>query len=260
MSDYLRIETKEHHSVWVVLARPDKHNAFDEHLIAGLTDALKRVEADGTAASIVLAAEGQSFSAGADLDWMRRAAAFTREENIKDARALGRLLHVLDNLSKPTVAVVQGAAYGGALGLIACCDIAIAAEEAKFSFSETRLGLIPAVISPYAVSAIGARNARRYFQSAEIFSAAAAKDIGLVHEVVPGDKLNVRVDEILAALALAAPHAKAAAKRLIKDVAHRPISDVMETTAQLIADTRTSPEAREGLQAFFDKRKPNWQW
>ena len=259
MSDYLRIETREHHSIWVVLSRPEKHNAFDEHLIAALTDAFKQAEADATAASIVLAAEGQSFSAGADLDWMRRAAAFTREENIKDARALGRLLHVLDNLSKPTVAVVQGAAYGGALGLIACCDIAIAAAEAKFSFSETRLGLIPAVISPYAVAAIGARNARRYFQSAEIFSAATAKDIGLVHEVLAREQLPARVGEVLAALALPAPHAKAAAKRLIKEIAHRAIGDVAEITAQLIADTRTSPEAKEGLQAFFDKRKHNWQ-
>jgi len=259
MSHYLRIETREHQSVWVVLARADKHNAFDEHLIAELTDALKRAEADAQAASIVLGAEGQSFSAGADLDWMRRAASFTREENIKDARALGRLLHVLDNLSKPTIAVVQGAAYGGALGLIACCDIAIAAEEAKFSFSETRLGLIPAVISPYAVAAIGARNARRYFQSAEIFGAATAKEIGLVHEVMPGGQLPARTGEILASLALAAPHAKAAAKRLIKEIAHRSISDVVEITAQLIADTRTGSEAKEGLQAFFDKRKPNWQ-
>lgn len=260
MGDYLRIEKRDHRSVWVVLARPDKHNAFDEHLIAGLTDALKQADADVQAASVVLAAEGPSFSAGADLDWMRRAASFTREENIKDARNLGRLLHVLDNLGKPTVAAVQGAAYGGALGLIACCDIAIVAEGAKFSFSETRLGLIPAVISPYAIAAIGARNARRYFQSAESFDAETAKDIGLVHEVVPGDKLNGRVDEVIAALALPAPHAKAAAKRLVKEVAHRPIgSDFLEVTAQLIADTRTSPEAKEGLQAFFDKRKPNWQ-
>jgi methylglutaconyl-CoA hydratase len=259
MSSYLRIETREHRAVWVVLARAEKHNAFDEHLIAELTDALKRAEAEPQCASVVLAAEGKSFSAGADLDWMRRAAVYTREENIEDARSLGRLLHVLDNLAKPTVALAQGAAYGGALGLIACCDIAIAAAEANFSFSEARLGLIPAVISPYVVAAIGPRNARRYFQSAEVFSAMTAKQIGLVQEVVPGADLLARADEILEALALPAPHAKAAAKRLVKEVAHKPIGGIIEETAPMIADARASAEAREGLDAFFEKRKPKWQ-
>ena len=215
---------------------------------------------DATVASVVLAADGPSFSAGADLDWMRKAASQTRADNIADARELAHLMRALDGLEKPTIAAVQGAAYGGALGLIACCDVAIASIKAKFSFSEARLGLIPAVISPYVVAAIGTRNARRYFQSAEVFDAETAKEIGLIQELCAPEDLSIKVEKLAASFALAAPYAKSAAKRLIKDIAYRtPSESLDEFTATVIADTRAGEEAREGLAAFFEKRKPSWQ-
>jgi methylglutaconyl-CoA hydratase len=208
----------------------------------------------------VLTGSGQSFSAGGDLTWMRRMAQYSEAENRADAMALAVLLRTLDELRKPTVARVNGAAYAGGFGLVCCCDMAVAAEEAVFSLSEARLGLVPATVSPYVVAAIGARAARRYFLTAERFSAAEAQRIGLVQEVVPRAALDAAVEKIVETLLDAAPGAQARAKRLIAEVQSRPVTEaVMALTAEVIADARASAEAREGLAAFFEKRKPPWR-
>jgi len=243
----------------VTLNRPDRHNAFDDALIARLTRAFEDLGADPAVRAVVLAAEGRSFSAGADLGWMQRMAGYSEAENLADARALGRLMHVLNDLPKPTVALVQGAAIGGGVGLVAACDIAIAAEPAVFALSEVRLGLVPAVISPFVVQAIGARAARRYFLTAERFDAATARDLGLVHRVVPAADLAAEGRQVLARLAEGGPTAQAAAKRLIFDVMDRPPADVLDDTARLIAEIRASDEGREGVAAFLEKRKPAWR-
>jgi methylglutaconyl-CoA hydratase len=244
----------------LTLNRPAVHNAFDDALIAELTASLRRVAADTAVRVVVLTGSGQSFSAGGDLNWMRRMAQYSDAENRADAMALAGLLRTLDELAKPTVARVNGAAFAGGLGLVSCCDIAVAAEEAVFSLSEARLGLVPATIGPYVVAAIGPRAARRYFLTAERFSAGEAQRIGLVHEVVPRTALDAAVDKIVAALLEAAPGAQARAKRLIAEVESRPLSDTtMALTAQVIADARASTEGREGLAAFFEKRKPSWR-
>ena len=244
----------------LTLNRPAVHNAFDDALIAELTASLRRVAADTAVRVVVLTGSGQSFSAGGDLNWMRRMAQYSDAENRADAMALAGLLRTLDELAKPTVARVNGAAFAGGLGLVSCCDIAVAAEEAVFSLSEARLGLVPATIGPYVVAAIGPRAARRYFLTAERFSASEAQRIGLVHEVAPRAALDAAVDKIVATLLEAAPGAQARAKRLIAEVESRPLSDTtMALTAQVIADARASAEGREGLAAFFDKRKPSWR-
>lgn len=258
MTDHLRIETPGE-VARVILANPRKHNAFDEHLIAGLTEAFSRLGTDTAIRVIRLEAEGPSFSAGADLDWMRRAGAAGHAENLEDARRLARLMEVIDTCAKPTLALVQGQAFGGGIGLIACCDIAIASETAKFAFSEVKLGLIPSAISPYVVRAIGPRQARRYFQTAEVFGADTALAIGLVHEVMPADALTSCADRITGALLKAAPYACGEAKRLVDDVAFRNIdARLMDITAQRIADIRSGSEAKEGLDAFLGRRQPAW--
>lgn len=259
MSQHLRIDRREHGTCWIVLTRPDKHNAFDETLIAELTAAVAALGREPDCAAIVLAAEGKSFSAGADLDWMKRAAAQPRAANLADAEALAGLMHTLDSVSKPTIAAVQGPAYGGGVGLIACCDIAIATSACKFALTEVRLGLIPAVISPYVIAAIGPRAARRYFLTAEAIDAAEALRIGLVHEVVEADDLEARVLLLAAELKKGAPGAKSGAKALIAEVTGLPPGAARGSlTAARIADTRSGPEAREGLDAFFARRKPSW--
>jgi methylglutaconyl-CoA hydratase len=235
--------------------RPDVHNAFDDRLIAELTAELRRLEVR----CVVLAANGKSFSAGADLNWMQRMAAYSEAENLRDAVAMAGLMRTLYGMRKPTVARVQGAAFGGGVGLVACCDIAVASTEASFSLSEVRLGLIPSVISPYVIAAIGERQARRYFLTAERFGAEEARRIGLVHEVTGADRLDEVVNEITAALLKGGPHALAAARALIADVARHPLDDaLMEETARRIAAMRVAPEGREGLAAFLEKRKPAW--
>ncbi len=242
------------------LNRPEVHNAFDDALIADLTGVLRAVAADGSVRAVVLSAAGKSFSAGADLNWMRRMAGASIAENEADARALADLMRTLHDLAKPTVAVIQGPAYGGGVGLVAACDIAIAADSATFALSEVRLGLIPAVVSPYVVAAIGARAARRYFLTGERFGAAEALRLGLVHNVVPADRLEHTLAEIVAALRDGAPFAQAAAKRLVVDVAGRPIDAALAAeTAQRIAEIRAGAEAKEGIAAFLDKRKPAWR-
>jgi methylglutaconyl-CoA hydratase len=239
--------------------RPELHNAFDADLIAGLTAALGRIAADADARVLVLEAEGPSFSAGADLNWMRGMAAASEAENREDSLALARLMRTLDELPKPTIARVQGAAFGGGVGLVACCDIAIGTEEAKFGLTESRLGLLPAVISPYVINAIGTRQARRWFATAEIFDAAEALRIGLLHQVVPADALDAAVQKQIDLLLKAGPIASACAKKLVRDVAsHSDGTKQDDDNAALIARLRVSPEGQEGLSAFLDKRKPAW--
>jgi len=243
----------------VRMNRPDVHNAFDEALIIELTAALAAVGNDRNVRVIVLAGAGRSFSAGADLNWMRRMAENDFEANLAGARQLASLMRTLNSLPQPTVARVHGAAYGGAVGLIAACDIAVAADTAVFSLSEVRLGLIPSVISPYVIAAIGKRYARRYFLTAERFHAAEAERIGLVHRVVAPEALDSAVEDTVSALLLGGPRAQAAAKRLVTDFGDRPIDDALvEETARRIAEIRATPEGKEGVAAFLEKRKPNW--
>ncbi|HEY5366768.1 MAG TPA: enoyl-CoA hydratase-related protein [Casimicrobiaceae bacterium] len=243
----------------VALDREAVHNAFDDALVAELTAALRALDADGGVRAVVLRGNGASFCAGADLTWMRRMANYERAENLADANALAAMLATLANLSKPVVARVHGAAYGGGVGLIACCDIAIGTPRATFALSEARLGLIPATIGPYVVRAIGARAAQRYFLSGERFGAAEALRIGLLHELTDPDSLDARVDAIVDALLRAGPGAQAAAKELLRAIGVGPIDAAMiADTARRIADVRASAEAREGVAAFLDKRAPAW--
>jgi methylglutaconyl-CoA hydratase len=241
------------------LNRPDLHNAFDAGLIAALTAALDRVATDPGVRVVVLEATGASFSAGADLNWMRGMAAASEAENREDSLALARLMRTLDELPKPTIARVHGAAFGGGVGLVACCDIAIGAAEAKFGLTESKLGLLPAVISPYVINAIGARQARRWFATAEIFDATEALRIGLLHQVVPKEQLDAAVQKQIDLLLKAGPIASASAKQLVREVAsHTDGAKHDADNATLIAKLRVSPEGQEGLSAFLDKRKPAW--
>lgn len=244
----------------VVLNRPDKRNAFDDVIIQQLIRTLTEVNADNSVKVVILRSEGKHFSAGADLGWMRRMAENSRQENLDDSRELARLMNVLNHLSKPVIGLVQGAAFGGAVGLAACCDIVLATEKASFCLSEVKLGLIPAVISPYVVRAIGERQARRYFLSAEVFSAQEAQHYGLVHLVCEDEQaMHQRCDELLLQLALNGPEAMKAAKELVFAVSHKTItSEVIDDTAQRIADIRVGEEGQEGLSAFLNKRKASW--
>ena len=243
----------------VTLNRPQIHNAFDETLIANLTAAFVSLDDNPDVRVAVLAGAGKSFCAGADLNWMKRMAQFGREENLDDANALAAMLRALYALSKPTIARVTGAAYGGGVGLIAACDIALGVPDATFALSEARLGLIPATIGPYVIEAIGVRNARRYFLTAERFGAAEALRIGLLHEVVEADAIDTRIAALIDTLKAASPAAQLECKALIRGVSHRPIDeDVIAGTAEHIAAVRASPEGREGVAAFLGKRKPGW--
>ena len=243
----------------LTLNRPALHNAFDDRLIAGLTGRLRELETTPDVRVIILAANGKSFSAGADLNWMRGMAAAGEAANRDDALALARLMRTLDELPKPTIARVHGAAFGGGVGLVACCDIAIGAPEAKFGLTESKLGLLPAVISPYVIAAIGARQARRWFATAEIFDAAEALRIGLLHQVVASDLLDAAVQRQIDLLMKAGPVASATAKALVRRVVTAGDSATADdANAELIARLRVSPEGQEGISAFLDKRKPAW--
>ena len=243
----------------IMLDRPEQHNAFDDSLIAELIQRLADLAADETVRIVVLRARGKSFSAGADLNWMRRMADYDEAQNLADAMQLAELMRSLNALPKPTIARVQGAAFGGGVGLIACCDIALASARALFSLSEVKLGLIPAVISPYVVKAIGERAARRYMLSAERFDAQQAARLGLVHEIVDHDELDIRLDDMITTLLESGPAAQAAAKDLILDIAGKAVDpSLIENTARRIAKVRASDEGREGLNAFLQKRKPGW--
>ncbi len=241
------------------LNRPALHNAFDAGLIAELTDALVTAGSETGIRVVVLEAAGASFSAGADLHWMRGMASASEAENRTDSLALARLMRTLDGLPKPTIARVQGAAFGGGVGLIACCDIAIGVPEARFGLTESRLGLLPAVISPYVIAAMGQRQARRWFATAELFDAQMAVQTGLLHQVVALEKLDEAVQRQVDLILKAGPLAAAGAKSLIASVVAGADGDAQDqTNASLIARLRVSPEGQEGLSAFLDKRAPSW--
>ncbi|MCH8685039.1 enoyl-CoA hydratase/isomerase family protein [Pedomonas mirosovicensis] len=245
---------------YLTLDRPDLHNAFNEELIAELSDAFTDLASHDRVRAVVLQGNGASFSAGADLDWMRRAAHYDELKNLEDAQRLSDMLYLMDSCPKPIIAKVHGNAYGGGVGLIACADIAIAVEKARFALTEVRLGLIPAAISPFVLKAIGPRQARRYFLTAEPISAACAKDIGLVHQVVADEtSLHDQVEITIGLLLGNAPGAVSAAKALVHDFAERPITpELRSETARRIASLRTSQEGQEGIAAFLEKRRPNW--
>lgn len=244
----------------VTLNRPERHNAFDDTMIAELADAMERMAGDAAVRLVVISSTGKSFCAGADLNWMQRAASYSLEENQRDAGALAGMLLCVSECPKPVLARVQGPAYGGGVGLIAACDMAVATFEARFALTEVKLGLIPAVISPHVIAAIGERYARRYMLTAEAFSAAEAYRIGLIHEMVPDlDGLDEAIGEWMTALLKNGPQALAECKALIRSVANRSLGPkVVDYTVERIAHVRVSPEGQEGLAAFLEKRKPNW--
>lgn len=242
----------------ITIDRPEARNAFDDALIAELARSFEQADADAEVRVVVLAATGPVFSAGGDLTWMRRMASASREANLADARSLAGLLQTIDRCGKATIARVQGPAFGGALGLIAACDVAISAASAEFAASEVRLGLVPAVISPYVVRAVGVRAARRLFVTGTRVNAVEAQRIGLIHQVVAAEDLDRAIDETVDSLLAAGPNAIAATKRLLGKVAGTIGDDVTTATAEALADARATSEAEEGIAAFFAKRRPRW--
>lgn len=242
----------------VTLARPDVRNAFDEVLIDELTRTFLSFADDRDTRVVVLAGDGPVFCSGADIAWMRRAGTWSKTENETDAERMARMLHTIDECEKPVVAVVQGAAIGGGVGLVAASDIAVAAEDAVFSLAEVKLGILPSVISPYVLRAIGTRQARRWFLTGERFGAEEARRIGLVHETVPAGELGAACERMIGTLLTSAPEAVAIAKRLIGEVAGSSPEEAMPVTVRTIAERRASDEAREGLTAFLEKRPPAW--
>jgi methylglutaconyl-CoA hydratase len=248
--------------VTIAINRPDVHNAFDDTLVADVTNALTKFERDANVRVVILTGTGSTFSAGADLNWMRDMAKASESDNRVDAERLAALMHKLNTFPKPTIARVNGAAYGGGVGLIACCDIAISADTAKFGLTEVRLGLIPAVISPYVIAAVGARHARRLFVTGEVFEANEALRIGLVHHVVAANRLDDSTDHILSWLAKGGPVAQHEAKQLALRLGAIGHPDTLLADRKLsaqIARLRVSPEGQEGIGAFLDKRAPKWE-
>ncbi|MDX6748820.1 enoyl-CoA hydratase-related protein [Geminicoccaceae bacterium 1502E] len=258
MSDASVLPERREAVLRLTLNRPKVHNAFDEHLIAALTAELEKAASDASLRAVVLAGAGRSFSAGADLDWMRRMATYDEAQNLEDARALERLLRTLDRLPVPTVALVNGAAIGGGVGLVACCDVAIGAESAVFALSEVRLGLVPATIGPYVVRAIGERACRRLFLTAERFGAEEAARLGLLHETAPAGELEARGEAVLAEMLRGGPEALREAKALLRTIREQDGATLGEGTARLIARRRASAEGREGVGAFLEKRAAGW--
>ncbi len=262
MTDTIHSQYDERGVTTLTLNRPDKHNAFDDTLIAHLTAQLKRINDDESVRVVILTGAGKSFSSGADVDWMRSMTGFSQDENFEDAARLAELLSVIKHLNKPVIARVNGHAFGGGVGLIACCDIAIGVDSAKLAFTEVRLGLVPAVISPYVIAAIGERQARRYFLSAETINATRAHEIGLLHELTTADKLDETVGDVVDALLAGGPKALAAAKHLVTTVtgAHEEGDQKLRNrTTEIIAQLRVSDEGQEGLSSFLEKRPPRWQ-
>ncbi|MCA1668615.1 MAG: enoyl-CoA hydratase/isomerase family protein [Thermomicrobia bacterium] len=242
----------------VTLDRPEVRNALDAALIAAIRDCFDALATDNRVRVVVLTGAGTAFSAGADVRWMQAAAHFTAEENARDARALTTMLAAVDRCPKPVVARVNGAAFGGGAGLIACCDLAIAAAGAQFAFSEVRLGIVPATIGPFVLRKIGPSQARALFLTAERFDAARARELGLVHIVVPAEELDAAVARQTAMLRHGGPRALAAAKELVQELPGMTDGEQRAYTAALIADLRTGPEGQEGLRAFLDRRSPSW--
>ena len=257
---YETLQIAAQHGVGVIwMNRPEVRNAFNETMIAELTQAFKAADADKSLRAVVLAGHGPAFCAGADLNWMKKMSGYSLKENHVDAMALTTMLNTIYMMKKPTVARVHGPAFAGGMGLVAACDIAVAAQEAEFCLSEVKLGLIAATISPYVVAAMGERHARRYFLTAERFTAAEAFRIGLVHDIVPMSELDACVNALLGHLISASPAAIAASKELIRAVARAPIDQKMiADTATRIAVARTSADGKEGIRSFLEKRKPAW--
>lgn len=250
---------QENRVATVRLNRPDVRNAFNETAIAEITQAFRALGADEGVRAIVLAAQGPAFCAGADLNWMKKMASYSHEENRADAAQLAEMLRTIYFCPKPVVARVQGDCYAGGMGLVAACDIAVAADEVHFCLSEVKLGLAPATISPYVIRAMGERAARRYFLTAERFSASEALRIGFVHAAVKAETLDATVDDIVKALVSASPNAVKEAKRLVQEVAGAPLTDALiATTVECIAVIRASDDGREGVRSFLEKRKPSW--
>ena len=260
MSDFTTLELAIEGAVARIwLNRPELRTAFDDVVIRELGEAFAQASAATDVRVIVLGANGPAFCAGANLNWMRRAADFTHEQNLADAGGLAAMLRTIHESPKPVIARVQGDVYAGGMGLVAACDIAVSIDTAWYCLSEVKIGLIPATISPYVLRAMGTRAAQRWFLTAERFTAAEAHRIGFVHEVVAADALDAKVAEIAKAFTSASPAAVRACKQLIADVAGRRIDDALiAKTVQGIADIRASEEGREGVQAFLQKRKPSW--
>ena len=258
MSQHLSI-TQSGPVARITLTMPEIRNAFSDEVIQAITEAFADVGTRADVRAVVLAAEGPAFCAGANLNWMRRMADYTREENLADASKLAAMLRTIAECPKPTIARVQGDVYAGGMGLVAACDMAVSVDTAWYCLSEVKIGLAPATISPYVIRAMGARAAQRYFLTAERFTAAEAHRIGFVHEVVTADALDAKVDELLKALTSASPAAVVACKTLVADVVGRDIDEgLIAYTVEAIADIRASTEGREGVQAFLNKRKPAW--
>jgi methylglutaconyl-CoA hydratase len=244
----------------ITLNRPEVRNAFDDALIAALAKSLAELDADSSVRVVVLAGNGPAFCAGADLNWMKRMAGYSYDENLRDARGLADMLATLARVDKPTIARVHGPAFAGGTGLVAACDIAVGTPEAKFCFSEAKLGLSPATISPYVMRAIGARAASRYFLTAEVFGAEEALRIGLLSALAPAAELDTFIGQLVDHLLAGSSAAHARIKDLVRDVAGRPIDDALKAdTARRIAEIRASPEGREGIASFLEKRKPAWK-
>ncbi len=256
MTDVVRLALDDRGVTWITLARPDVRNAFDAELIAQLSAMLGRI--DPTTRAVVLCSEGDAFCAGADLNWMRGMAEFSLAENVADSRALAQLFRALDELPMPLLARVQGAAMGGGCGLVAVADIAVASTEAVFAFTEVRLGILPAIVSPYVVRKIGFAHATVLFTTGIRFDARRAHEIGLVEAVEEPAKLDAKVTFYLDAILAGGPHAVNAAKRLVRDVAGRPVAEVREQTVERISGIRVSDEGQEGMRSFLERRKPKW--
>ncbi|OUU26264.1 MAG: gamma-carboxygeranoyl-CoA hydratase [Verrucomicrobia bacterium TMED44] len=243
----------------VTLNNPQKHNAFNDVIIRDLTNAFSGIASNPNVRVMILSSFGKNFSSGADLAWMKKMATYSYEENLRDAKVLSEMFKTLHQMPQPTIVRIQGAAMGGALGLISCCDIALAEADATFALSEVKIGLIPATISPYVVPAIGSRAARRYFVTGERFSAYRAKELGLVSEVLDKEELDPRLDSMAAMVSASSPQAAKKAKALVSLVESRALDqDLIDRTCDLIADIRVSDEGQEGLSAFLEKRPPNW--
>ena len=259
MSEELKVSIDERGVMRIVLNRPEVHNAFDDYQIQRLIAALESAQSNPQVRVVILAGEGKSFSAGGDLNYMRRMAGNTFEENKQDAGQLARLMKTLNFLAKPTIARVQGAAFGGGVGLAACCDIVIGTPKTKFCLSEVKVGMVPATIAPYVARTIGEKAARRFFATAEVISAEKALALGLLSELVDEEKLDSTIEEITVALLSNAPEGVRKAKQIVFDTVNGDVTDaIIEHTVEFIAEIRNSDEGREGLSAFLEKRKPNW--
>ncbi|GAB2923211.1 enoyl-CoA hydratase-related protein [Paraburkholderia jirisanensis] len=258
MTDVIRV-TRNQGVAFVTLQRPERNNALNRALIDALHGAFVTLAADRSIASVVLCGEGKSLCAGADIAWMREGASYSLKDNVEDLMHLGHMLRALDEMPQTTIARVNGPIYGGGVGLVAACDIALGSATATFCLSEVKLGIVPGMISPFVQRAVGERMARRYFQSAEIFDAQEARRLGLLHEVIAPEHLDSAIDRMLMQLTSAAPQARRLAKQAITETAGKPIDEaLLSDIATMIADLRARPEAHEGLSAFLEKRKPYW--